>query len=119
MKDLKVNTIEKSPSGHGHYKIIITVTGVMVDDCGKQKNVEDFELNAVTNNMMATDAYFDSLYDEDLDNEDSFYECRMEAAESLVGEVLRNNKIYSDFEITTVPTLEEVQELRENLKEEA
>lgn len=116
MKDLQVTSIDKIFSGYGHNEITVTVTGKLINDYGEEKQVEDFELKCTSNNTMATDAYFDDSYDENLENEDSFYETRYEAGESLVDEVFRKNQIESNYEITEVYTVEEVKELREELK---
>ncbi|MCK9477725.1 MAG: hypothetical protein M0R46_17565 [Candidatus Muirbacterium halophilum] len=116
--NLVVTNIRKQPHGAGHNKVYITVTGELKDEDGT-KNVEDYELNCVTNNTMATDAYFDDVYDEDLTNIDSFYETRYDAAESLIDEVFRVNDIISDYEIDIygLLTTTEVKELRIEVKE--
>lgn len=112
MKDLKVTRIEKRFSGYGHNEITVTVTGNLINDYGEEEQVEDLRLKCTSNNTMATDAYFDEYYDEDVENEDSFFETRYEAGESLVDEVFRKNQIESDYEITEVFSVEEVKEMR-------
>ncbi len=116
MKDLQVTRIEKSFKGYGHNKVTVTVTGKLIDAHGDEKDVEDYELSCVTTNLIATDAYFDEYYDEDLDNEDRIYETRFEAGESLVDEVFRKNDIQSDYELTTVMNVEEVREMRDEIR---
>lgn len=118
MKDLKVTRIEKGFAGYGHNNITVTVTGKLINDSGEVQDVEDHELKCTSTNTMATDAYFDDMYDEDLGNEESYYETRHEAASSLVNEVFRKNQIESDYEIEGVPTPEDVKEMREQIKSE-
>jgi len=118
MKDLKVTQIEKSFAGYGHNNIIVTVTGKLINDYGEVEEVEDHELKCTSTNTMATDAYFDEMYDEDLENEDSFYETRHEAGSSLIDEVFSKNQIESDYEIENLATPEEVKEMREHIKSE-
>lgn len=84
MKDLKVTRIEKRFAGYGHNNITVKVTGKLINVYGEVQDVKDHEIKCTSNNTMATDAYFDDMYDEDLENEESFYETRHEAASSLV-----------------------------------
>lgn len=118
MKNLKVAQIEKSFSGYGHNIITVTVSGKLINDYGEIQDVNNYELKCTSNNTVATDAYFDEYYDDYLENENSFYETRYEAGESLVDEVFRKNQIESDYEITEVYSVEEVKELRDNLRNE-
>ena len=116
MKDLKVTRIEKRFSGYGHNEVTVTVTGNLITYYGEEEQVEDFKLKCTSANTQATDAYFDAYFDEDLENEEGFYETRYEAGESLVDEVFRKNQIESDYEIMEVMTVDEVKELRKDLK---
>jgi len=104
-------------SGHGHNRITIVVNGKLSYGHGEEIEVLNHTLKCISNNTMATDVYFDDEYDEYLQNEGNFIECRYEAAEELVGEVLRKNDVISSYVITTVMTPDEVKELRQNLKE--
>lgn len=118
MKDIKVTRIEKGFAGYGHNNIIVTVTGKLINDYGEVEEVEDHEIKCTSTNTMATDAYFDDMYDEDLENEESYYETRHEAGSSLVDEVFRKNQIESDYELEGILTTEEVKEMREKIKAE-
>tara|TARA_B110000503_G_C7074332_1_gene382268 strand:- start:73 stop:369 length:297 start_codon:yes stop_codon:yes gene_type:complete len=72
-----INTLYRAKSGHGHYRISM--------EMGEK------QFSTITTNMHAIDAAFDEYYDDE-DNEDSFYESRLEAQEALVTEILRANE---------------------------
>lgn len=121
INDLKVTRISKQFAGYGHNTITVRVTGTLIDYEGTRE-VEDLELKCTSTKTQATDAFFDDQYDQDLDNIDSFYDCRYEAAESLIDEVFSKNSVESSYEIDLedgeLLTPEEVKELRESLMEE-
>jgi len=112
MKDLKVTHIKKRFSGYGHNEITITITGLLRFEFDDDQQVEDYELKCTSNNVSATDAYFDDQYDENLENKGRLIETRYEAGEQLVNEVFRKHEIVNTYEITEVPTVDEVIELR-------
>jgi hypothetical protein len=117
---LKIEGIDAGVANRGHKKISIFVTGTLSDVYGEEKEVEFYELKCTTTNTLATDCYYDDNYDNDIENEDRFYECRYEAGESIVDEVFMKNDIdlTLKYVIQNIPTLEEVIELREEIKRE-
>lgn len=121
INDLKVTRISKQFAGYGHNTITVRVSGTLVDSEGIRE-VEDLELKCTSTNTMATDTFFDEQFDQDLDNVGSYYDCRYEAAESLIDEVFSKNSIESTYDIDLehdeLLTPEEVKELRGSLIEE-
>lgn len=73
-----IETLKIKKEGYGHFIISIEIYGK--------------EFKTTTTNSMAIDVVRDHNYDDNC-NEESYYESRLEAQESLVNEILFKNDI--------------------------